>query len=306
MKIRSFLAIIIALICLGLHPSQSTASDKISIVATTPDMAFFARRIGGDLVDVFTIATGVEDPHSVPMKPSFAVRLNRADIVISQGLGLEHAFLPGLLEAARNPKVLPGQPAYIDSSKYISPLEVPEKIDRAFGEQHPLGNPHFNLDPVMAKSIAKAIAEGLAENYPSHKAQFDSNLAKVTAELDVSIAKWQVMAAPLKGVKFVSYHPDVEYLAHRYGMIQVGTIEEKPGVDPTPGHIEKLVDLMKREQVKLVLRERHYPAELAQTIADKGGAKVADIIVMTGGVPEADDYFHFVDYNLQSLLAGIR
>ena len=226
---------------------NAAAESKIQIVATTPDLAYFTRRIGGDLVEVKSLATGVEDPHSVPMKPSFAVLLNRADIVVLQGLGLEHAFLPGLLEAARNPKLLPDRPAYIDCSKYVLPLDVPTRVDRSLGEQHPLGNPHFNLDPVNGRNIIRAISDGLALNFPADAVQFQANATALLKELDDWIARWKIEAAPLNGIKFVSFHPDLTYLADRYGMIQVGTIEEKPGVDPTPGHIYELVQLMVRE-----------------------------------------------------------
>src|SRR6266478_3246017 len=172
------------------------AAEKIRVVATYPDLAEFARRIGGDLVDVSSIATGVEDIHAVPMKPSFAVLLNRADVVILNGLEEEHAFLPGLLEAARNPKILRDGPGYIDCSTYVSVLEVPTRLDRALGDQHPMGNPHYNLDPVAMKEAARAMADGLARNYPEDAAVFKKNLAALLAELDKNITRWEKEAAP--------------------------------------------------------------------------------------------------------------
>src|SRR6516162_9599684 len=149
---------------------------KLRVVATIPDLADIARNIGGDLLEVKSLATGVEDIHAVPMKPSFATILNRADVVLLVGLEAEHAFLPGLLEAARNPKILRDAPGYIDCSVYVTPLEVPTRIDRALGDQHPLGNPHINLDPVQGKAMARAMADGLARNYPEHESIFKKNL----------------------------------------------------------------------------------------------------------------------------------
>src|SRR6266404_9369786 len=148
MRTRLTIVTSFALLLIG---STAFAADKIKVVATYPDLAEFARRIGGDLVDVNSIATGVEDIHAVPIKPSFAVLLNRADVVILNGLEEEHAFLPALLEAARNPKILRDAPGYIDCSVYVTPLEVPTRIDRSLGDQHPMGNPHINLDPVLGK-----------------------------------------------------------------------------------------------------------------------------------------------------------
>ena len=283
-----------------------SAEDKIKVVTTIPDLADMTRQIGGDLVDVSSLATGVEDIHAVPMKPSFAVRLNKADVVVLMGLEAEHAFLPGLLEAARNPKILRDAPGYIDTSVYVTALDVPQRIDRALGDQHPMGNPHINLDPVLGKQMARAIADGLARNYPEHAATFKTNLGTFQAKLDAAIARWEREAAPLKGKKLVSYHPDLIYFAERFGMETVGTIEMRPGIDPTPSHVAELEERMRHEKVDFVVRERQYPAGLAETIAQQTGAKLVELPVMVGGVPEATDYVSFIDYNLHTMLKALQ
>ncbi len=286
--------------------STTAAAKKINVVATIPDLAELARRIGGDLVDVSSLATGVEDVHAVPMKPSFAVLLNRADMVVLLGLEAEHAFLPALLEAARNPKILRDGIGYIDCSKYVNVLEVPTRIDRALGDQHPMGNPHYNLDPVSMKEAARAMADGFTQNYPEDKSTFKKNLDALEADLDTNIARWEREAAPLKGKKLVSYHPDMVYFADRFGMEPAGTIEIRAGIDPTPGHIEDLIDRMRREKVDIVVRERHYPAGLAETIAQRTGAKLVELPAMVGGVPEAKSYVGLIDYNLHALLKAVQ
>jgi zinc/manganese transport system substrate-binding protein len=265
-----------------------------------------ARNIGGDLLEIKSLATGVEDIHAVQMKPSFATLLNRADILLLMGLEVEHAFLPALLEAARNPKILRDAPGYIDCSVYVTPLEVPTRLDRALGDVHPMGNPHINLDPVAGKSMARAMADGLTRNYPEHATTFKKNLAVYLQTLDAAIARWQLEAAPLRGVKFISYHPDMVYFAERFGMEAAGTIEIRPGVDPTPGHIVALEERMRREGIKLVVRERHYPAGLAETIAQRTGAKLVELPAMVGGVPEARDYVSFIDDNIRTMLKGVQ
>jgi len=291
---------------LALLAAAATGADKLKVVTTIPDLADMTRQIGGDQVDVTSLTTGVEDIHAVPMKPSFAVTLNRADAVVLLGLEAEHAFLPALLEAARNPKILRDTPGYIDCSVYITPLDVPTRIDRSLGDVHPMGNPHYNVDPVMGKEAARAIADGLSRLRPEHEADFKKNLAAFEAKLDAAIARWEREAAPLRGKKLVSYHPDLIYFAERFGMEPVGTIEIRAGVDPTPGHIADLEERMRREKVDLVVRELHYPAGLAETVAQKTGAKLVELPLMVGGVPEAKDYISFIDYDLHTMLKAVQ
>jgi zinc/manganese transport system substrate-binding protein len=291
----------LAMVLMFLMPADG-AGATIRVVATIPDLADMARHIGGDLLEVKSIAIGVENIHAVQMKTSLVPLLNRADIVLLIGLDAEHAFLPALLEVARNPRILPNGPGYIDCSVYITPLEVPTRIDRALGDQHPMGNPHYNLDPVRGKDMARAIADGLSRNYPDDAATFQINLAAYLATLDTAIARWQREAVPLRGLKLVSYHPDMIYFAERFGMEAVGTIEIRAGIDPTPSHIVELEEMMRRQSVKLVVRELHYPAGLAATVAQHTGATLVELPTMVGGVPEAKDYLSFINYNVQTML----
>jgi zinc/manganese transport system substrate-binding protein len=287
-------------------PGGAWAADKLKIVTTIPDLADMTRQVGGEFVDVTSLATGVEDIHAVPMKPSFAVLLNRADAVVVVGLEAEHAFLPGLLDASRNPRIQRDMPGYIDTSVYVTPLEVPTRIDRSLGDQHPMGNPHINLDPVLAKDMARAIAEGLARLDPAHQNAYKANLDAFLQKLDAAIARWEQEAAPLKGKKLVSYHPDLLYFAERFGMEPVGTIEIRAGVDPTPGHIEQLEEQMRQEKVDLVVRELHYPAALAETVAHATGAKLVELPVMAGGLPDTRDYISFVDHNVRTMVQAVQ
>ncbi len=293
-----------SIVLMFLAPSVGAAAN-IRVVTTIPDLADMARHIGGDLLDVKSLATGVENIHAVPMKPSFVPLLNRVDILLLMGLEMEHAFLPGLLEVAQNPKISRGAPGYIDCSAYIAPLEVPNRIDRSLGDQHPMGNPHFNLDPVRGKEMARAIADGLARSYPQYESTFKRHLEAYLATLDAAIARWEGEAGPLRGVKFVSYHPDMTYFAERFGMQAVGTIEIRAGIDPTPTHIVQLEETMRRDGVKLVIRELVYPANLAQTVAQHVGATLVELPYMVGGVPDAKDYISLIDYNVRTMLKAV-
>jgi ABC-type Zn uptake system ZnuABC Zn-binding protein ZnuA len=284
----------------------ASAADKIRIVTSIPDLADFARQIGGSLVEVESLATGVEDPHAIPMRPSFVSRLNRADLVILLGLDNEHAFLPSLLDAAKNPKIRLGRPGYVDTSRGITPLQIPVQFTRAEGDVHPTGNPHYNLDPVRARVIVQNITSSLITLYPQHEAKFVANRDAYLAKLDAKITEWMALAAPLKGLKFVSYHANWPYFSERFGLVPAGTIELKPGVEPTPRHLKDLVEMMKAEGVKVIIREPHYAERLPAQVAAQTGAKVARLAIMVGGVPEAKTYLDLIDYNLRALLNAAK
>ncbi len=281
------------------------AAAVVRVVASVPDVADMTRQIGGDQVEVVTIAEGSQDPHKVPVKPSFVTKLNRADAVVVQGLGLEHAYLPALLEVARNDAILPGNRGYIDASLYIEPLEVPTSQNRSQGELHPLGNPHFNLDPVRGKQMARAIAEGLERVDPDHAAAYRDGLARYTALLDRKIAEWEKLAAPLRGVKAISYHQDLVYLAERYGLELEGTIEDKPGIPATPAHLQELIERMKDTNTKLVIREISYDQSLADTVAERTGGRVAIVSSLAGGLPGTQGYVDSVEANLKALVNAV-
>jgi zinc/manganese transport system substrate-binding protein len=286
---------------LGAPPAHAA----LRVVASLPDVADITRQIGGDRVSVETIAEGTQDPHKVPVKPSFVTKLNRADALVVQGLGLEHAFIPPLLEAARNDRIMPGAVAYIDASLYVTPLEVPSSQNRTQGELHPLGNPHFNLDPEQGKPMARAIAEGLERVDPAGAATYREGLARFNERLDAKIAEWRSLAAPLRGLKVVSYHQDLVYLAARYGLDLVGTIEVKPGIPATPAHLEELLGAMQREKVKVIIREVSYDPGTAQSLAERTGAKVAEISALAGGLG-ATGYIDSIEANLRSLVAAAQ
>jgi len=302
---RSCRVLVLAAALLTSGLAASPASAVLRVVAATPDVADMARQIGGDRVSVVTIAAPTQDPHKVPVRPSFATKLHRADALVVQGLGLEHAFIPALIEAARNGDILPGARGYIDASLYVTPLEVPSSQNRSQGELHPLGNPHFNLDPVQGKLMARAIAEGLERVDPAGATTYREGLARFTDLLDRKISEWARLAEPLRGVKVVSYHQDLIYLARRYGLVLVGTIEVKPGIQATPGHLEELLDVMRRENVKLIIREVSYDPGLAQSLAERTGARVVPLAVMAGGLG-AEGYVASLQANLEALVAAVR
>lgn len=300
--IRCFSLAAIILIALAVQPVHAA---KIRIVATLTDLADLSRNIGGDLVEVRSLATGIEDTHGVPMKPSFVPIMNRADLLVLVGFGCEHAFLPALLEASKNPHILEGKPGYVDCSKGITPRDVPKSTDHSEGDVHPYGNPHYMLDPVLAKTAVQNIYASFVAIAPEHEAEFTRNRDAYLAKLDAKIAEWTEMLKPLKGVKFVSYHEHWPYFAERFGLVYFGTIELKPGIDPTPHHITELVTTMKAEHVPIVVREPQFPEKVPTLIAKQAGATLVKLPIMPGGVANTDTYIEMMDYIVRTMAGAV-
>jgi zinc/manganese transport system substrate-binding protein len=302
-KSKNWKVFFISIVFVGLQTGLVFA-QQIRAVASWPALADITKQIGKEVVNVESLATGVEDPHGVPVKPSFVPRLNRADVLILIGLDDEHSWIPALLEVANNPKILPGRPGYIDCSVGVSVLEAPTRIDRAEGDLHPKGNPHYLLDPVRAKVVAQNIAAGLSRNFPQHQQVFDKNLKAYSAELDNWIGRWEKMAAPLKGVKFVEYHPEWIYLADRFGMKRVASVELKPGIEPTPNHLVDVVQQIKQEKAQLLIYGAQNP-RVPQQISNETGIKVLRLYSGGGSQPETDSYIKWIDYTVRTLVQAV-
>lgn len=306
MKTRTFLRLLwvasAAIVTLASVPVQGA---KIKVVTTLTDLADFTRNLGGDQVTVFSLATGVEDTHGIPLKPSFVPELNRADLVILVGFGCEHSFLPALLEASKNPRIQYGQAGYVDCSAGVVPAEVPKSTDRAGGDVHPYGNPHYLLDPVWAKTAIANIYQALVKQAPEHEADFTRNRDAYLAKLEAKIADWEKIMAPAKGAKFVSYHEHWVYFAKRYALNYFGTIELRPGIDPTPKHIESLVTSMKADHVPVVIREPQFPEKVPALVARQTGAKLVKLPIMPGGVPNTETYLKMMDLIITTMADGL-
>jgi len=295
--------LLIGVFCAGARPAHAA---KIRIVATLTDLADLARNIGDDLVEVHSLATGVEDTHGDPMKPSFVPMMNQADLLLLVGFECEHAFLPGLLEASKNPRIQRDRAGYIDCSKGIIPRDVPKSTEHYAGDVHPYGNPHYMLDPVLAKTAIQNIYNALVEFAPQYQGEFTRNRDAYLAKLNAKIAEWEKEVKPLKGVKFVSYHEHWPYFADRFGLDYFGTIELRPGIDPTPRHIEELIAKMKVEHVPIVAREPQFPERVPKRIAEQTGATLITLPIMPGGVPNTETYIKMMDYIIHTMVGAVQ
>ena len=281
----------------------SPAAAQLRVVATTPDLASIAREIGGDKVSVVALAKPTEDPHFVDAKPSHIVTLNRADALIEGGAELELGWLPPLLENSRNSKISAGAPGRIVASDGVKMLEIPTSFDRSKGDVHSLGNPHFMIDPVTVKIIARNIAGHFAQIDPKNAATYNGNLTRFNTRLDAKYAAWQKELAPYRGARIVTYHKDFVYLGDRFGLTIVDELEPKPGIAPSPAHLAQVIGKMKSTNAKVILVQPFQNRKTAETVARQTGATVLDVPQQPGAAPNTTTYFDMMD-NLVHTLAG--
>jgi zinc/manganese transport system substrate-binding protein len=226
----------LSLLLLGMA-SPAAAQEKLQVVTTIETFADLARRVGGDRVEVQNLSNGYQDPHFVEAKPNLMVVLNRADVLVRVGLELEIGWLPPLVVGSRNERIQRGQPGDLDLSTVIEPVDVPTtKIDRSQGDIHPMGNPHYWLPPVNAVRCAKGIRDRLEQLRPQDKAYFEAQFKQFVDELKAKATKWEAMAKPLSGLKIVTYHKSWSYVSKWLHLDEVGYIENRPGIPPSPAH----------------------------------------------------------------------
>ena len=284
----------------------TASARQLNVVATTPDLAALAREIGGDAVVVVALAKPTEDPHFVDAKPSHIVTLHHADVLIEGGAELEIGWLPPLLESARNDKIAAGAPGRIVASQGIRLLEVPSTLDRSRGDVHALGNPHFLIDPLNVKIIAGDIAAHFAEVNPASAELFKANLRTFDARLDAKTADWQKQLEPYRGAKIVTYHNDFVYLAERFNLVIVATLEPKPGISPSPAHLAEVIEKMKAEKARVILVQPYQNRKTAEAVARQTGAVVLDIAQQPGAYKDTATYFQLMDYLVRTLASALK
>jgi ABC-type Zn uptake system ZnuABC Zn-binding protein ZnuA len=317
--------------------AQST--KPIQVCATVPELGNLTQEIGGDQVKITVFAKGQEDPHFVEAKPSFIKALSQADLFLQIGMELEVGYAPVLLQNARNSRVLIGAPGYVEASKVITPMEVPRGIvDRSMGDVHPLGNPHFLLDPLNGLLVAHLIKDRLTELRPEKNSSFEeryTTLYRKTGDALVgerlarkydfeklallyeegklepflkeqkeegSLGGWLGMMLPYRGAKVVSDHTLWPYFARRFGILVAGFMEPKPGISPTTKHLQDLIEQMKAQGVKVILSSPYFEIRYAQFVSKNTGAKIVLLAHQVGSRPGTDDYIKMIDYNVKQLV----
>lgn len=278
------------------EPRECQAKDRLNIVTTTPNLASIAEAVGGEHVSATSIGSGDEDPHFIEAKPSYMIKAKNADLWIRVGLELEIGYESLILQGSRNPRIHIGSQGHLDVSEGIIPLEVPTqsmKIDRSMGDVHPLGNPHYWLDPYNGKIIAQNICRRLKQLDPEHAGDYDRNLAAFLSKLDNAMAGWVAKLKPFEHSKIVTYHRSWSYFAHRFNLEVVTELEPKPGIPPGPGHILEVINTMKSEKAGVILMEPFYNRDDAEAVAKKTGAKV--VVVANAVNEQVKDYIAMLD-----------
>lgn len=303
---RSIVSLIGVVVTLGLAISSAHGADKIRVVTTIPDLQSLAEAVGGDVIAADSLTRGNQNFHEAEVRPSMMLKLRRADALIENGLDLD-AWVDVAVHGANNPKILRGAPGRIAASRNIPLLDVPAgPVDRSMGDVHPGGNPHVTLDPGLAPIITQNILEGLARIAPEHRATFERNRQAFLARLEPELARWVKTMEPLKGAKVIAYHPVFTYFVKRFGLVQAGALEDRPGIPPSPQHLVRLIRQMKDEKVKVILVEPWNDVKLATRVAEEAGARAVVMATSVGAVKGADTYIAAVDHNVRTLAEALR
>jgi len=296
------LTVFFALAC-----SPLLAGGKLNIVTATTDLAALASEVGGDHVTVTAIARGYQDPHFVEAKPSFLLNLRKADLLVVVGLQLEIGWLPPLITQSGNPRIQPGGSGYFDSSQSAEILEIPTaQVSRAMGDVHPLGNPHYWLDPQNGLRVATGLAQKLTQMSPGDAAFFHQRLEDFRKRLSEAERRWDEQMKPYRGRKVITYHQSWPNFIKRFGLQVADYVEPRPGIPPSPAHVVELIALMKRQGVKLILVEPYFDLKTPQSVARETGGQGGVLMPSVGGNKDTGNYIQLFDYDINLLVKAFQ
>jgi zinc/manganese transport system substrate-binding protein len=297
----------ISLLLALLVGTSAPALAKVQVVSSLQDFSSIAQSIGGERVETFALAKGYQDPHFVDAKPSFVLKLSRADVLIVAGLELEIGYLPPLIDQARNDKIKPGSPGYVDASIGCDILQRPTtQVTRAMGDVHPYGNPHYWTDPGNGRVIARSIATKLSDIDPAGRATYEKNLAAFDAKLTEKDKEWLAKMAPYAGTKIVTFHDSWPNFAKHFKLEVAGHVEPKPGIPPSPSHTLEIINLITAQKIPIILVEPYFDTKTPNFIASKTGAAVVMFFPSVGGKPEIKDYFALFDYDIDAFVNAMK
>lgn len=282
------------------------AHAALNVFATVPEWGALARELGGDDVTVYTATTALQNVHRIQARPSLIAKYRQADLVVATGADLESGWLPALAEKGNNPRVRPGAPGFFEAFRHVTMLEVPQSVDRSMGDVHPYGNPHIQTDARNLLAVAGPLAERMAQLDPGHAAGYRARHAQFAEKWRAATARWEARAKPLAGVPVVTTHRDSPYLFAWLGLREVATLEPKPGLPPSAGHLEKVLGVLKGQPARMALRAAYQDPKPAQWIAERAGIPVVELPFTVGGAAGADDLYGYFDVTIERLLAGAK
>lgn len=279
---------------------------RLRVVATTPDLKALTEAVTADFADVEALTRGAQNFHDVEVRPSMMLKLRNADVLVENGLDLD-AWVDVAARGANNARIVPGALGRVDASRNVPVLDVPTgPVDRAQGDVHPRGNPHYSLDPGLAGVVTQTILEGLARVAPDLRPAFEKNRHAFVARVEAEITRWTRTLQPVQGAKVVGYHEAFVYFLRRFGLVHAGVVEDRPGISPSPGHVARLIQQMKRERIKAVAMEPWSDRKLAERIAGEAGARVVVLAPSVGAIKGADTYLAAIDHNVRTLAEALR
>ena len=304
---NSYVKLVLSITLLAILAATPAEAKKLSVITATTDLAALAQEVGGDKIDVESIAKGYQDPHFVEAKPSFLLKLRSADLLITVGLQLEIGWLPPLVTQCGNAKIQVGAGGYMDASQFAEILDVPTgTVTRAMGDVHPLGNPHYWLDPNNGRRVAKGIAQKLGEMDASNAGYFQQRFQDFDKRLTEAQKRWDAAMKPYRGRKVVTYHRSAPNFAKYFGLDVVGYVEPRPGIPPSPSHTIELIGMMRRDNVKIIMVEPYFDLKTPESIASQTGGKVVQYMPSVGGAKEITDYFKLFDYDIDVLTKAFQ
>jgi zinc/manganese transport system substrate-binding protein len=282
------------------------AGAAVKVVTTTTDLRSITELIGADKVSVMSIATGFQNPHFVDPKPSYIISLSHADMFVTVGLDLETGWSPQLVTSSRNQKIQKGSPGYVDASAGVALMQVPSSANRGEGDIHIYGNPHYWLDPMNAKAIAKNICDGLKRVDAANSAFYDSNLKAFNLKLDGKIREWLMKMSPYKGTPIIAYHNEWCYFENRFGLHVVDFMEPKPGIPPSPSQIVKVINEVKANKIRVIISSPYFTTSSSSVVSKETGAKTITLATSVGAFDEIKNYFDLFDYDINQLINALK
>ncbi len=290
---------------IGLLAAAPARAD-LKVATSLSDLASVAQFVGGKHVSAQSLCRGDEDPHFVPAKPSLMKAIQHADVYVSTGLELDSGWLPLVLPGSRNPKIQAGAQGFVDASEGVQVLEKPTgTVSRAEGDVHPLGNPHYYLDPKALEVVADHLARVFSELDPANAAEYSANAKQFDERMETSLARWEKEMAPYQGASLVTYHRNFVYFAERFGLKLFGTVEPKPGIPPSPHYVDELAQAMKKANVGVVVYQPYYDADASSQVAKRAGGVAVQVATEVGGLPGTDDVFSKFDAIVSALAGGL-
>ena len=297
---------IVTLTVAGAGSVLHAADAKLRVVATLPDLFILTRAVAGDLATIDVIARFGQNPHDMEVRPSHILLVRRADVLVRNGLE-EDAWIDVMVHSAANPRVLRGSAGVVEAAQGLTVLKVlAGRVDRSMGDVHPSGSPHYTLDPDNVAIVTANIAAGLTRAFPEQARAFETNRQTFLEKVAEADRRWKAALAPFRGSALVSYHDGWPYFYRAFGFIEGGTIEDRPGIPPSPQHLASLIRAMREQKVKAILHESWYPTDVTSRIARETGAKMVVVAQSPGAVKGTEDYITHLDHVVGALAAALR